>query len=151
MCPDYLKHLNAAKIPLTFFYSSWLTIHFIVYLLILALFPAHPRWLNPFPAIVLVFVIQLVIIGLGWNVMPLYFKTGLFLWKVLLLLPAILLFHPDWSLPTLVANLAIGLVYLAYMRFYTQPGIYAWDIYRCMISNPGYYPSTMDEFLQMRK
>ena len=143
-CPPQLLGITAQDIRPTYLYSYWLTIHFLLYL---ALGRFMPKWTNPYPMVIIGFIIQLVMFYRGRKVMPTYFIVGVLIWKLVITLGAIGLFAADWSLPTVLFNLVIVLIYLLYMQYrHMNP----FDIYMCIESNPRYYPATAMEFLRLR-
>ena len=155
-CPDALKGLRANDLNPGYLYSYWLTIYFIGYaVLYLALQQicdtkqiGRMSNFNPYPMIMIGSVIQLLFFVIGARAMPIYFIVGVATWKLMLILATILILPVDWSLVTILCNLAVLGCYFLYM--FWEHKVNPIDLYACIETNPDYYPPTASEFMRIR-
>ena len=155
-CPDELRGLRANDISPGYLYSYWLTVYFIVYaVLYLALqhsvYTGKFSWLsnfNPYPMVIIVSLVQLLFFVIGARAMPIYFIAGVAGWKLALILTTIIILPVDWSLATILCNLAVLGCYFVYLIWWHK--INPIDLYTCIETNPDYYPATASEFMRIR-
>lgn len=152
-CPTKLLNLRAQDINPAYFYSYWITIYFFIYTCIFWLLKYYKQsgfieWLNPYPTVIVGTIVQLIIFILGIGTMPLYFVVGVAIWKICLLMAAILLLPVDWSLPTIIFNLLVIGIYCVYLVMWLN--INPVELYLCITSNPNYYPPSLRDFISIR-
>ena len=87
-------------------YSYWMTSHFLLYKMF------DGKIFSPYPALFIGFFIQLYIFYAGRRTMRWQFIAAVFIWKLSML--AFTPYNMNWQ--TIVANLALFVVYLATIR-----------------------------------
>ena len=132
------------KLKIIHLFSFWITFYFIAYLLFRSVLP---KWTNPFFLLYFVFVIQVGIIILGRNIIPLWLKIGVFLWKFSMLLIGFMVLPLDFSLITINFNLLVFLVYLGVLASYN---ISIYDVYIGKILTKYYNNITITDFIYKR-
>lgn len=149
-CPEKLQGLRANDIDPSYLYSYWLTVYFVIYALAYLAIPNGwvPKWMNPYPTIIIGTLVQALLFILGSRAMPVYFIAGVAIWKLVLVLLTLVILPVDWSPMTVGFNLAVLGCYFLFM-FWVH-NINPINLYSCIETNPDYYPSTASEFLRVR-
>lgn len=94
-------------------YSFWITIHFIIFIL----FQNYvPKWTNPTFSLLYGFGAQLALFVLGWNVMSVWFKLVVFLWKFIMLLLGLLYIPYNLTYSAINFNLVLFLIYILVLK-----------------------------------
>lgn len=126
-------------------FSFWITFHFIIYLIFKDYLPS---WTNPMFWLVFGFSAQIALLILGRNVMPNWFKFGVFLWKLGILLLGLELFKYDMSIAAINFNLLVYLLYLGVLYFGYNKTVM--DIYVGTILTANYHNLTPIKFIKNR-
>lgn len=149
-CPEKLQGLRANDIDPSYLYSYWLTVYFVIYALAYLVIPNGwvPKWMNPYPTIIIGTVVQAVLFALGSRAMPVYFIAGVAIWKLVLVILTLIILPVDWTPMTVGFNLAVLGCYFIYM--FSGHGINPFDLYSCIVGNNEYFPKTINEFLAIR-
>jgi hypothetical protein len=132
------------KLKIIHLFSFWITFYFIIYLLFRSILP---KWTNPFFLLYFVFVIQVGIIILGRNIIPLWLKISIFLWKFIMLLIGFIILPLNFSLITINFNLLIFLLYLGVLAIYN---ISIYDVYIGKILINDGHDVTITDFIHKR-
>ena len=148
-CPPKLRSLTAANMNPYLLYSYWVSIYVLLYLALVTLVPKKyiPTWISPYPSVIIATLIQLGLFIVSAKYMPLYFIVGVGLWKFILLLITIVITDPDWSVNIILFNVAILVIYWLYCKYYDISPL---EIYKCIESNPMYYPASLTDFFNIR-
>ena len=121
-------------------YSYWMTAHFIVH----KLFESKiPGWMSPYPALLLVFFVQLYIFYAGRKTLKLSFIASVFVWKLSML--AVTKFNMDWR--TIVANSALFTIYLLFISI---KGVSFKNLYTNAIYKTEHSHKTLADFVRFR-
>lgn len=125
-------------------YSYWITLYFILYLILIKNNINLPEWTNPFPTIICGTFIQLILTIISIrNNLPLYFIIGVIIWKLIILYLTIMYIKKDYSIKTVLFNLILLVVYLFVLKLNNQN---VFSIYNTIISDKKYF----DNFFENR-
>ena len=132
--------IHQSKITIFDFYSIWITIYLVVFLVINSLFNL-PKWLSPFYAIIGACLGQVVMFIVGWEAQPRWYIIASIIWKLSILLLAILLTSNSLSLETSLWLSICFLSYLLYIKY--QKNKTFKNIYYDAIRNPKTYQNLL--------
>mgnify|MGYP000247640348 CR=1 FL=1 len=124
------------KIKILDFYSIWITIYVIVFLL-LNLITKLPKWLSPFYAVIGACIGQIIMFFIGWSSQPRWYIIASIIWKICLLLMAILFTSKQITLENSLWLSICFLSYLLYIKY--QKNKTFKNIYYDAIRNPSTY------------
>lgn len=121
-------------------YSYWMTAHFLLY----KMFEGRiPEWLSPYPTIFIGFFVQLYIFYAGRKTLKPSFIAAVFVWKLALLVFT----KANWGIKTIVSNLALMAVYLAFIRI---RGVNMKYLYTNAIYKTEHSQNTLADFVKFR-
>jgi hypothetical protein len=132
--------LSQSKITIFDFYSIWITIYLVVFLVINSLLNL-PKWLSPFYAVIGACLGQVVMFIVGWEAQPRWYIIASIIWKLSILLLAILLTSNSLSLETSLWLSICFLSYLLYIKY--QKNKTFKNIYYDAIRNPKTYQNLL--------
>lgn len=121
-------------------YSYWMTAHFLLYKL---LEQYVPKWMSPYPALLLGFFVQLYIFYAGRKTLKLSFIVSVFIWKLSMLL--FTKFNMDWR--TIVANLLLFSIYFVFIHI---RGVSLKNLYTDAIYKTEHSHKTLADFVKFR-
>ena len=128
------------KVTLLDFYSIWITIYLIIFVLLNAILNL-PKWLSPFYAVIGACLGQIVMFIIGWNAQPRWYIVASIIWKISILLLAILLTSNSLSLETTLWSSICFLSYLLYIKY--QKNKTFKNIYYDAMKNPKSYQNLL--------
>lgn len=126
-------------------FSFWITIHFIIYAIFQNILPS---WTNPMFWLIYGYSAQLALFILGWNVMPHWFKGGVFIWKTTLLILGLMYFEYNMSYSAINFNLLLLLLYILILEVGYNKSIY--DVYVGVILTKNYHSVDPKRFIMNR-
>lgn len=124
-------------------YSYWITIYFILFLIIKK-YIELPYWISPYPTIIFGSIGQLVLTILSIiNNLPFLFIIGVFLWKLSILHITLKYINRDYTPKTLLFNIFVFIIYLIILEKNNTNII---KVYNTVIKDTSYF----DDFLNKR-
>lgn len=126
-------------------FSFWITFHFFIFLLFQSYLPS---WTNPTFWVIYGFSAQLSLFILGRNIMPLWFKVSVFIWKFGILMLALMAIPYNMSYSAINFNLAIFLVYIAILHYFYKTNLL--NVYLTGILTRKYHNTTPKKFILNR-
>ena len=134
------KPIQKGKVTLLDFYSIWITIYLIIFILLNTLLNL-PKWLSPFYAVIGACLGQIIMFIIGWEAQPRWYIVASSIWKLSILLLAILLTSNSLSLETSLWLSIFFLSYLLYIKY--QKNKTFKNIYYDAIRNPKTYQNLL--------
>jgi hypothetical protein len=132
--------IKNAKITVFDFYSVWIAIYLIVYILINALVKL-PKWLSPYYAVIGACLGQFVMFVVGWNVQPRWYIIVSITCKISMLLLAIFFTSKQINLETILWLSICFLFYLLYIKLQKNKNFK--NMYYDAIKNPETYQNLL--------
>jgi len=134
------KPIQKGKVTLLDFYSIWITIYLIIFILLNTLLNL-PKWLSPFYAVIGACLGQIIMFIIGWEAQPRWYIVASSIWKLSILLLAILLTSNSISLETSLWLSICFLSYLLYIKY--QKNKTFKNIYYDAMKNPKTYQNLL--------
>jgi hypothetical protein len=134
------KPIQKGKVTLLDFYSIWITIYLISFVLLNTILNL-PKWLSPFYSVIGACLGQIVMFIIGWNAQPRWYIVASIIWKISILLLAILLTSNSLSLETTLWSSICFLSYLLYIKY--QKNKTFKNIYYDAMKNPKSYQNLL--------
>lgn len=143
-----METLESEKTKLTIFdfYSIWITIYLIVFILINIVI-VLPEWLSPFYAVIGACLGQIVMFIIGWKAQPRWYIIASIIWKLSILLLAILFTSKQITLENSLWLIICFLSYLLYIKY--QKNKTFKNIYYDAIRNPETYNILLQNIKQL--
>ena len=138
--------LEKTKLTIFVFYSIWITIYLIVFILFNCIFKL-PIWLSPYYAVIGACLGQIVMFIVGWHSQPRWYIIASIIWKLSILLIAILFTSKQISLENLLWLSICFLSYLLYIKY--QKNKTFKNIYYDSIRNPETYNILLQNIKQL--
>lgn len=126
-------------------FSFWITFHYIIFLLFQNYLPS---WTNPTFWVLYGFSAQLSLFILGRNIMPLWFKASVFIWKFGILMLALMTIPYNMSYSAINFNLSLLLVYIAILHYFYKTDLF--DVYLRSILTRKYHNIKPNKFILNR-
>ena len=139
--------LEKTKLTIYDFYSIWITIYLIVFILLNSLVVKLPKWLSPYYAVIGACLGQIVMFIIGWNAQPRWYIIASISWKLSILLLAILFTSNQITLKTTLWLSICFLSYLLYIKY--QKNKTFKNIYYDAIRNPNTYQNLLQNLKQL--
>jgi len=130
------KPIQKGKVTLLDFYSIWITIYLIIFVLLNAILNL-PKWLSPFYAVIGACLGQIIMFIIGWEAQPRWYIIISIIWKISILTLAILFTSKQIDLETILWSSFCFLLYLLYIRYQKKKKFK--NIYYDAIKNPKRY------------
>jgi hypothetical protein len=124
-------------------YSYWITIYFILFLVIKK-YIELPYWISPYPTIIFGSIGQLILTILSIiNNLPFFFIIGVMLWKLSILYITLKYINRDYRPKTLLFNILIFIIYLIILA---KNNTNIFKVYKIVIKDTSYF----DNFINNR-
>jgi hypothetical protein len=104
-------YLSNNKISILEFYSIWVTIYVIIYLL-LNIILKLPKWTSPFISVICISIIQIIIFIIGWKYQPTWYIISSIIWKLLLLFITIKYISANINTTNIIWTLLLFAIYI---------------------------------------
>jgi len=137
------KPIQKGKVTLLDFYSIWITIYLIIFVLLNAILNL-PKWLSPFYAVIGACLGQIIMFIIGWEAQPRWYIIISIIWKISILTLAILFTSKQIDLETILWSSFCFLLYLLYIRYQKKKKFK--NIYYDAIKNPKRYQKFFHNF-----
>ena len=143
-----MGHIQLEKTNITIydFYSIWITIYLIVFILLNSLVKL-PKWLSPYYAVICACLGQIVMFIIGWKAQPRWYIIASIIWKLSILLIAIVFTPKQLCLKTLLWLNICFLSYLLYIKYIKNKSFK--NIYYDAIKNPNTYQNLLQNLKQL--
>lgn len=132
--------LSHSKITIFDFYSIWITIYLVVFLVV-NLLADLPQWLSPFYAVIGACLGQVVMFIVGWKAQPRWYIVASIIWKLSILILALLLTNKKISIENTLWLSICFLSYLLYIEYQKNKNFK--NIYYDAMRNPKTYQNLL--------
>lgn len=126
-------------------YSYWITIYFIVFIIIRK-YIKLPYWVNPYPTIIFGTIGQVILTILSIiNDLPALFIICVFLWKLSILHYTLKYINRDFTIKTLLFNITIFITYLIILA---KKNTNIFKVYNIIINDKSYFNNFFNKRLK---